>query len=283
MTDTPTIEVDAERLRVDLEENGAFGAIDRDPPRAWGRTVLAGTEPNRAARDRLRERMESAGLEVTVDSVGNVLGTWTPPSADPDAAPVVAGSHLDSVPRGGIFDGPLGVYAALEGVRAMQEGGVDPERPVAVVSFTEEEGQRFGEGLLGSSVAVGERSVAEALALEADGTTLGEALADIGYDGEGLIDPGGWHAFLELHVEQDTVLERAGERAAGDGAADAEGADAGGGDDVRGPVGVVTTITGITHAAVELVGEANHAGATSMNERRDALAAAAEFVLDVET
>ena len=274
MTPTPTVEVDAERLRLDLEENGEFGTTERDPPRRWGRTVLAGTSANKAARDRLCERLDDAGLEVTVDAVGNVLGTWTPTSADPDAAPVVAGSHLDSVPDGGIFDGPLGVYAALEAVRAMQAGDVEPYRPIGVVSFTEEEGQRFGEGLVGSSVAVEDRSVGEALSLTDGGavtgeeTTLGDALAEIGYDGEGRLDAAEWHAFLELHVEQDTVLEEAAIESDETG---------------PGPVGVVTTITGITHATAELVGEANHAGATGMGERLDALAAAAKFVLDVES
>lgn len=266
MTETePPIEIDAERLRVDLEENGRFGTIERDPPVKWGRTVLTGTEANRAARDRLCERLTDAGLEVTVDAVGNILGTWTPASADSGAAPVVAGSHLDSVPEGGIFDGPLGVYAALEAVRAMQERGVAPERPIGVACFTEEEGQRFGEGLLGSSVAAGNRSVDDALALSDGETRLEEALETVGYTGEGRLDASAWHAFVELHVEQNTTLEQA-----------ALGADG------PGPVGVVTTITGITHATAELVGEPNHAGATAMDERLDALTAAAEFVLDVE-
>ena len=250
--------VDAERLRDDIEANATFGDVDADEGR--GRTVLTGTEPNRLARERFVDRLEDAGLDVTVDAVGNVAGTWTPDSADPDAAPVAAGSHLDSVPEGGIFDGPLGVYAALEAVRAMQDADVEPVRPVVVVSFTEEEGQRFADGLLGSSVAVGERSVEDALALtDGEGVTLESALEGIGFRGEGLLDASEWDAWYELHVEQDTTLERAGVS-----------------------VGVVTTITGITHCDVEIVGEANHAGATSMDERTDALAAAAEFVLDVE-
>jgi len=252
--------VDADRLRVDLEANAAFGRIADDDPETHGRTNRTGTEANRAARDRLVERFEEAGLAVAVDAVGNLVGTWAPDSADPDAAPVASGSHLDSVPEGGIFDGPLGVYAALEAVRAMQDAGVEPARPVAVVSFTEEEGATFGNGLLGSSVATGVTDLDEALALENDaGETLGEALARIGYRGDGAIDPSSWAAFYELHVEQDTVLEEAG-------------ADA----------GVVTTITGITHCEVTIEGEANHAGATAMGDRTDALAAASEFVLDVE-
>jgi N-carbamoyl-L-amino-acid hydrolase len=252
------LSIDEDRLRADIEANAEFGKIDA--PEGRGRTVLTGSEANRAARERFVDRLEEAGLDVTVDAVGNIAGAWTPDSADPDAAPVAFGSHLDSVPEGGIFDGPLGVYGALEGVRAMQEAGLEPTRPVLVVSFTEEEGQRFAGGLLGSSVAAGHRSVEAALALEADdGTTLEGALERMGFRGEGRLDAGEWDAWYELHVEQDTTLEREGV-----------------------PVGVVTTITGISHAEATVIGEANHAGATAMGERRDALAAASEFVLDVE-
>jgi N-carbamoyl-L-amino-acid hydrolase len=252
------MDVDRERLREDIEENAEFGRISAEEGR--GRTVLTGTEANREARERLVGRLEDAGLDVRIDAVGNIAGRWTPESADPDAAPVAAGSHLDSVPEGGIFDGPLGVYAALEAVRAMQDAGVEPTRPVEVVSFTEEEGQRFASGLLGSSVAVGERTLEEALALEAsDGTTLEDALEAMGFRGEGRLDAGEWDGWLELHVEQSERLESA---------------------DV--PVGVVTAITGITHCEATVRGEADHAGATPMDDRTDALAAASEFVLDVE-
>jgi N-carbamoyl-L-amino-acid hydrolase len=255
--------VDTDRLRADIEHNGEFGASGTAPSApGHGRTNRTGSEANREARAYLVDRLEAAGLDVWVDSVGNVVGRWTPPSADPDAAPVASGSHLDSVPEGGMFDGPLGVYAALETVRAMQDAGVEPARPVEVVSFTEEEGATFGPGLLGSSVAVGERSVDEALALTDDaGRTLAEALDDVGFAGEGRLDASGWDAWLELHVEQHDVLEREGV-----------------------PVGVVTDVTGITHCDATVVGEANHAGSTPMgrDERTDALAAASEVVLAVE-
>ncbi|MFB6221797.1 MAG: M20 family metallo-hydrolase [Halolamina sp.] len=249
--------VDEDRLRADIEASAEHGEVAVEEGR--GRTVLTGTGADRGAREHLVERMEDAGLDVTVDAVGNIAGTWTPESADPDAAPVAAGSHVDSVPEGGIFDGPLGVYAALEAVRAMQDADVEPTRPLVVVCFTEEEGQRFS-GLLGSSVAVGKRTVDEALALEdEEGVALGDALDAIGFSGKGRLDASEWDAWYELHIEQDTRLEREGV-----------------------PVGVVTTITGITHCEVEVVGEANHAGATPMDERTDALAAASEIVLDVE-
>jgi N-carbamoyl-L-amino-acid hydrolase len=252
--------VDADRLKTDIEANAAFGAIEFDDPAKRGRTNRTGSEANRRARDRLLERLEDAGLSVRVDAVGNIIGEWVPAGVDPDAAPVACGSHLDSVPVGGIFDGPLGVYAALESVRAMQDAEVKPARPIAVVSFTEEEGATYGTGLLGSSVAIGETSVEEALAFENDdGETLGTALEQIGYRGDSTLNPGDWNSFYELHIEQDTTLENAGV-----------------------DVGVVTTITGITHGEATIVGEANHAGATAMDERADALAAASQFVLDVE-
>ncbi|WP_132058673.1 M20 family metallo-hydrolase [Halorussus amylolyticus] len=250
--------VDSDRLRADIEANAEFGKIDVAEGR--GRTVLTGTDANRQAREYFVERLKDAGLDVRIDAVGNVAGRWTPESADPDAAPVAAGSHLDSVPEGGIFDGPLGVYAALESVRAMQDADLEPDRPIDVVSFTEEEGQQFAGGLLGSSVAVGDRTVEEALALEDDdGTTLESALESMGFRGEGRLDASEWDAWFELHVEQSERLVDA---------------------DV--PVGVVTAITGITHCDAVIRGEADHAGATPMDDRTDALAAASEFVLDVE-
>ncbi|AGB37247.1 Zn-dependent hydrolase [Natronococcus occultus] len=254
------MEIDRQRLRRDIEANAAFGAIDAEIGR--GRTVLTGTAANREARDRLVERCEDAGLTVTVDAVGNIAATWVPANADPDTAPVAAGSHLDSVPEGGIFDGPLGVYGALEAVRTLRESDLATtlERPITVVSFTEEEGTRFGGGMLGSSVATGRRSPEDALVTtDGEDTTLEDALESIGYRGEGVLAAAEWDSFLELHVEQDTRLEERGV-----------------------PVGVVTTITGIAHATAEIVGEANHAGATGMDERTDALAAASEFVLELE-
>jgi len=250
--------IETSRLRTDIDATAAFGAVDADEGR--GRTVLTGSPANGRARDRLVERLEDANMSVRVDAVGNIAGRWTPPGADPDAAPIAVGSHLDSVPQGGIFDGVLGVYAGVETVRALQEAGRYPDRPVHVVSFTEEEGTRFADGLLGSSVAAGHRSVEDALALtDDDGVTLADALDDIGYRGEGRLDAADWDAWLELHVEQATRLERAGA-----------------------PVGVVTTIAGVTHGEVTVTGDANHAGSTPMTERTDALTTASELVLAVE-
>jgi N-carbamoyl-L-amino-acid hydrolase len=251
--------VKEDRLRADIERNGEFGAVDGA---GHGRTNQTGSEANRKAREYLVKRLEDAGLTVRVDAVGTIVGQWTPVGGTSDAAPVASGSHLDSVPEGGIFDGPLGVYAALEAVRAMQDAGVAPERPIEVVSFTEEEGSTFAPSLLGSSVAVGERSVDEALGFtDSDGRTLAEALNSIGFAGEGRCDASDWHAWLELHVEQHTELEQSGIKA-----------------------GIVTDVTGITHCKATIIGEANHAGSTPMgrNQRTDALAAAGEVILGVE-
>lgn len=252
-------QVSKERLRQDIETNADFGSIETDQGR--GRTVLTGTEANKGARDYLVGRLEDADLDVRIDAVGNIAGRWVPETADGRSNPVALGSHLDSVPNGGIFDGPLGVYSALESVRASQEAGIEPNLPIEVVCFTEEEGQRFSDGLLGSFVSSGKLSVDEALSLTDDeGITLEEALEDIGYHGQGKIEASDWDSWLELHVEQSDRLEKAGV-----------------------PVGVVTTITGITHCHAEIKGESNHAGSTPMNSRTDALAAASELVLDVES
>ncbi|WP_435365541.1 Zn-dependent hydrolase [Haloarchaeobius sp. DYHT-AS-18] len=251
------MEVSEARLRRDIESNAEFGSVPVEDGHA--RTVLTGTDANRAAREFFIERCRDAGMTVSVDAVGNIVARWVPESADPDADPVAAGSHLDSVPEGGIFDGPLGVYAALESVRAIQEADIELARPVEVVTLTEEEGQRFGGGLVGSAVAAGDMTVEEAHELSDDGQTLREALDDIGFLGEGAIDASEWDAWLELHIEQGTRLEDAGIAA-----------------------GIVTSITGLSRCAIEVSGEADHAGTTPMGQRADALAAASEFVLDVE-
>jgi N-carbamoyl-L-amino-acid hydrolase len=249
--------VSEERLRDDITRNAEFGAIRADE--GHGRTVLTGTDANRRAREYLVDRLEAAGLDVRVDAVGNIIGRWVPDGADPAARAVACGSHLDSVPEGGIFDGVLGVYGGLEAVRALQAAEADIDRPIEVVCFTEEEGGRFSNGVLGSSVASGKRSVEDALALEDDGVTLEAALAEIGFRGTGRLDTSAWDSWLELHVEQGERLQNA----------DAA-------------VGVVSAITGTIRCTAAIEGEADHSGSTAMAERTDALAAASELALEVE-
>lgn len=252
------MEIDRKRLRSDIEANAEFGALDTQE--GHGRTVLTGSRADRLARERFLDRLEDAGLDYRIDAVGNIVGRWVPAGADGDAPPIALGSHLDSVPEGGIFDGPLGVYGALEAVRALKRGDATLARPLEVVCFTEEEGGRFGIGTLGSLVATGGMATEEAYALTDDeGETLESRLEDIGFRGEARLDPAEWDAWLELHIEQDTRLETAGV-----------------------PVGVVDAIAGITNCEATITGETDHAGATTMDERSDALAAAAAFVDDVE-
>ncbi|WP_223301567.1 Zn-dependent hydrolase [Haladaptatus sp. R4] len=253
------MQVSEDRLRSDIETNAAFGSVAVE--KGHSRTVLTGTEADRNAREYFCERLRDAGLAVRIDRVGNIVGRWTPESADPDAAPVAAGSHLDSVPEGGIFDGPLGVYAALESVRAMQDTGIEPTvRTTSSVSPR----RRANGSTAACSVRrspPGRWPSETALSLEDDtGVTLESALDGIGFRGDGRVAADEWHAWLELHIEQSERLEAA---------------------DV--PAGVVTTITGLSRCAVGITGEANHAGSTLMPDRSDALAASSEFVLDIET
>lgn len=256
MTSSPLI-ADGETLRADVERTASFGSVNTEDGR--GRTALPADGANGRARDYLVSRLEETGLDVRVDAVGNIAGRWTPHGVDPGTAPVAAGSHLDSVPRGGIFDGPLGVYAALEAVRGIRESDVTPVRPLEVVCFTGEEGTRFADGVLGSTVAAGKRGVDETLALTDGDETLEGALERIGYRGADRIDASGWDAWVELHIEQSARLRDAGV-----------------------PLGIVTDITGTVRCHVTVEGEADHSGTTGMEGRQDALAAASEVVLEVE-
>jgi hydantoinase/carbamoylase family amidase len=198
----------------------------------------------------LGRRLEALGLEVEVDSAGNVLGRWK----GGEGEAVLVGSHLDTVPRGGRYDGALGVLSALAVVRALKADGTELARPLWVVSFNDEEGSRFQTGMLGSRAFCGEldledwrrRGVADAMARAGfDFERLPQAR---GVDGVG--------AYLELHIEQGPVLEQSGE-----------------------DIGVVTAITGLLGFRVRFLGAANHAGTTPMDTRRDALAGAARVVL----
>jgi hydantoinase/carbamoylase family amidase len=231
-------------LATDLESLARIGADDSGVTRFPWSPELA------AANEWLVSRLEDLGLEAAIDPAGNVVGKW---SAGEGKA-VVVGSHLDTVPRGGRFDGALGVLAGLAALRILREDGFEPRRPLWLVSFNDEEGVRFGTGFLGSRSFVGEphpdewrrRGVADAMAGAGfDFDRLGEARA---------IDQVG--AYLELHIEQGPVLEQAGV-----------------------DVGVVTEIVGLLGLRVRLRGEANHAGTTPMPMRRDALVGAARVVL----
>jgi N-carbamoyl-L-amino-acid hydrolase len=243
------VEIDLGRLRADIEAVNRIGTIEGLP----GINRVSFSDADMAGRRWLMQRMEAAGLSARMDAVGNVFGRWEAR----EGPAVLAGSHLDSVPMGGPFDGALGVLAALEGVRAMQEAGISPARPVEVVCTADEEG-RFG-GMLGSQAICGAATQEwVATAADEDGIGLAEAMRAQGLDPEAVEsaarDPGDIAAFLELHVEQGPILERAGEA-----------------------IGVVDVISGVFNWTVTLSGEANHSGSTPMDMRRDAFRGMAAF------
>ena len=244
MSQPLSVDIDTLYARLD-----ALLAVAPLPPD--GACRLALTEADRAGRDLFCRWAEEACLSVTVDAIGNIFATL--PGSDASLAPVMSGSHLDTVATGGRFDGALGVVAALGTLEAVRAAGLRPPRALIAAAFTNEEGARFAPDMMGSLVFAGDLSLAEARATRGvDGVLLGEALDRIGYAGPlkpGAIRP---HAFVELHVEQGPVL-------------DAEGIS----------IGVVEGVQGISWQEFTFAGEANHAGATPMAMRHDAGFAAA--------
>jgi len=182
------MDIDGERLCRNTLDTAEFGAIDVEA--GHGRIVLTSSEADREAREYLVSELEAAGMTVRVNSVRNVAGQWTPESVDLKTPPVTLGSCLDSVPRSGIFDDALGVYARVEAVRAIRAADLLINPPIDVVSFTEEEGTRFGIGTFSSSVATGKLAISDALELEDDDIkTLEDRLTSIDLRRRNRIDP----------------------------------------------------------------------------------------------
>ena len=244
------------RLWARLVELGEIGAI-KGPNGEEGCARLALTDADKAGRDLVVGWMRDLGLDVTIDAIGNVVATR--PGTDSTAAPVMCGSHIDTVATGGRFDGNLGVLAGLEVVETLAQHGVTTRRPIAVAFFTDEEGSRFAPDMLGSLVYVGGMAVEEALDVRAvdDGARLGDELDRIGYAGS-LPCPTARppHAYVELHIEQGPVLEDAGVT-----------------------IGVVEGVQGISWTEVTIEGRSAHAGTTPMAARRDAGFAAASLAV----
>ena len=246
--------VNLSRLEADLEALATF----RDPRLpGWSRTVFS--PPYLKSRDWVAGKLAGAGLAVTRDTAGNLVGTL-PGSGGPS---LVAGSHTDTVSGGGRFDGPLGVLAAIEAARCIVESGRRLRHELRIVDFLGEEPNEFGISCVGSRAVAGNLG-AEQLALnDPAGRTLADALRAAGGRPEELAvaawDPAEIAAYVELHIEQGPVLEAAGI-----------------------PLGIVSGIAGIARASAVVQGRADHAGTTPMAARRDALAAAAEVVLAVE-
>ncbi|HRE03548.1 MAG TPA: Zn-dependent hydrolase, partial [Ilumatobacteraceae bacterium] len=203
--------------------------------------------------------MRALGLDVQIDAIGNVVATRH--GTDPTLAPVMTGSHIDTVRTGGRFDGNLGVLAGLEVIETLIQHDVRTPRGVQVAFFTDEEGARFAPDMLGSLVYVGGLALEEALDARAadDGVRLGDELTRIGYAGPTPCPAGSApHAFVELHIEQGPVLEDEGTT-----------------------IGVVTGVQGISWTELTITGTSAHAGTTPMHLRHDPLVAAAQIALDV--
>ncbi len=240
--------IQAERL---LGRINALGAVGKD---AEGRRVrVAATDEDKAGRDLVSGWMRDAGLKVVVDYIGNIFGIWET-EENKNEAPLMLGSHIDSVIDAGQYDGCYGVLAGLEIIETLKEAGVKTARPIVVGAFTNEEGVRFAPDMMGSLVYAGGLSVKEALAsVGTDGKLLGDELKRIGY--AGTVEPGFLkpYAFVELHIEQGPIL-------------DVEGVS----------IGAVENLQGISWQRVTIEGVANHAGTTPTALRIDAGLAAAK-------
>jgi N-carbamoyl-L-amino-acid hydrolase len=249
------LRINPTRLRARLERMSEFGR----PPGgtfADGVTRVGYSEADRAARAWISDVMRAVGLDVRVDAAANLIGRKEGRNAG--AAPILFGSHSDSVIAGGNFDGALGVLGAIEAAQTLIEQGVATDHPLEVVVWTNEEGVAYGDGLCGSRAAAGEMTGSE-LEKVWSGVRKADAIRGLGGDPGHLAAarraPGSIHGYLELHIEQGNGLERAGV-----------------------PIGVVQGIVAIHRYECVVHGAANHAGTTAMVDRRDALLAASKLV-----
>lgn len=250
---TGNLRIDNPRLLSRLDKLAEIGAIE-----GGGCCRLALTDDDRKGRDLVVGWMRALGLEVRIDQIGNIIGLR---KGMEDVAPVMTGSHIDTVRTGGRYDGNYGVLAGLEVIQRLNDAGITTRKPLAVAVFTNEEGARFAPDMLGSLVYVGGMKLDDALGVKAiDGPVLGDELARIGYRGDAI--PGALypHAFIELHIEQGPVL-------------DIEGL----------TIGAVEDLQGISWQEIAITGQSNHAGTTPMRMRRDAGYAAGAIAQFVRT
>jgi N-carbamoyl-L-amino-acid hydrolase len=249
MSDLSNVRVNGQRLWDSLMEMGKIGGTPKG-----GCKRLTLTDVDKQGRELFRSWCETAGLTVKIDEMGNMFA-WRA-GVDNSLAPVLMGSHLDTQPTGGKFDGVLGVLGALEVVRSLNDLKIRTRRPVVVANWTNEEGSRFAPAMVSSGVFAGVYTKDFAYSrLDPEGKELGAELERIGFRGEEPI--GGWplHAYFELHIEQGPIL-------------DAEGYD----------VGIVTDGQGQRWYEIRLFGFESHAGSTPMPRRKDALLGAARIV-----
>lgn len=240
-----------------LEELSRFNSTPE-----FGITRVLFTPVELQGREFVKNEMRKLELDIEEDSIGNIYGIYK--GSEPELPQVWTGSHEDTVPNAGMFDGTVGVLGGLEAVRIMKEAGFRPKRSIVVVLYTSEEPTRFGIGCLGSRALSGRLSLEETkLYTDADGNSLYDVLKSLGYDTSTFdqIEARGKniYASVELHIEQSKILDRE-----------------------KVPIGIVKTICGHSNFEIEITGCQSHAGATSMEDRRDAFCAASEITLELE-
>lgn len=246
------LKINGERLWASLMAMAEIGATARG-----GSCRLALSDEDRAGRELFAHWCTEAGMTLSVDPIGNLFARR--PGSDPDAAPVMMGSHLDTQPEGGRFDGVYGVLAGLEVVRSLNDLGIQTRKPLEVAVWTNEEGARFTPAMFGSAVFTGSMSLDAALAVrDADGISVAQALQRTGYAGNRPLG-GAVDAYFEAHIEQGPILE-----------------------DNAKSIGVVSGGQAIRWLDVQVEGMAAHAGTTPMLLRKDALYGAAQMILAVE-
>jgi len=244
------IRIDGGRLWSSLMEMAEIGATPKG-----GVCRISFTDEDRRSRDLFTTWCEGAGLSVKVDRFGNMFARR--PGRNPDLAPVMVGSHLDSQPTGGKYDGAYGVLAGLEIARCLNDAGIETERPIEVVNWTNEEGAIL-KPMIGSEVFTGALALDDALAMPTPDGTAESGLESIGYKGDLDLWSYPVHSYFEAHIEQGPILEEKGL-----------------------PVGVVTGAFAQRWYALTFEGQEAHAGPTPMHTRRDALVGAAQAVLAV--
>lgn len=245
--------INLDRLQETIDRSARIGGLLKG-----GICRLALSDEDKTMRDIYKDWLIDAGLEVRIDDLGNMYGRRE--GKNKEASPVMVGSHLDTQPRGGCYDGILGVLNALEAIRVLNENQIETERPIEIVNFTNEEGARFAPPMLGSGGITGAFTKDFIYQLKDNqGISFSKELERIGYKGQKENRPLQIHSFVELHIEQGRVLEQ---------------------QDIS--IGAVEGIQGMTWLEVTLKGQSDHAGPTPMSMRRDALVAAAKMIVAIE-
>jgi N-carbamoyl-L-amino-acid hydrolase len=252
-----SLTIDRRRLLSEIDELASFS--DAEAPAV---TRIVFTPTDLKARAWMKARCEKAGFTVRQDAIGNIFARWN--GSDPAAPVVGTGSHIDAIPNAGRFDGVVGVLGGLEAIRGLQQSGFRPKHSIELLIFTSEEPTRFGIGCLGSRLLSGTLSPEAARNLtDNDGATLDDVRHGAGFESdlEQVKLPRGYYkAFIELHIEQGPLLERQ-----------------------QIPLGIVTNIAAPASLRILIEGSGGHAGGVLMPERRDALCAAAELILAIES